>query len=93
MQTKKNNAQAKGKGKTRHLRLSQRRLDEDPTTGTLDTPAKSLRDCRELEVSESRANKSHCASRLSPAPQRPHCPSEMSHWDRGGGRKGAMQVQ
>lgn len=89
MQTKKNNAQGKGKGKTRQLRLPQRRL-EDPTTGTLDTPAESLRSCPNLRCQNVELTKATVPNRLSPAPQRSPCPSEISHCDRGGERKGAL---
>lgn len=66
VQTKRDKAQAEGKGKTRHLRLSQRRLDEDPSTGTLDTPDASLGVCPELDLSERRANNSHWAQQTEP---------------------------
>lgn len=53
MQIKKDKAQARERGKTRHLRPSQRRLDDDPSTGTLDTPDASFRVGPESDVSES----------------------------------------
>lgn len=92
MQTKKFKARARAKGKTGHLRLCQRRLDEDPSAGTLNTADTSLRDCPELDTSESRANNSCWPSSLSCASRRLHGPSEVSHWARRGERKGESET-
>jgi len=43
MQTKRDKARAGGREKTRHLGISQGRLGEDPSTGTLDTADINLR--------------------------------------------------
>lgn len=68
-QIKRDKARAGARGKTRHLRISLRRLDEDPSTGTLDTADTSLRDCPELDLSESRANNSCWAQQTEPHTQ------------------------
>lgn len=83
MQTERDKAQAGGKGKTRHLRLSQSRLDKDLSAGTLDAPEEILRDCPEVDMSESRGNNSLWAQ---------HCPSEINPWGSRGGRKGESET-
>lgn len=92
MQTKRDKAQAGGKGKTRRLRLSQRRLDKDLSAGTLDAPEEILRDCPELDMSESRANNGRWAQLAGPHSRRQRCPTGIHPWGSRGGRKGESET-